>query len=96
MTDVSARTPPTEQLANHVVLYRPANAFALDEPQGFQCWAEDGDHAEEQCLDAYPDADVVWVWQGEFGVGMQPALDDYYNTGIAPVHASVSQERGRG
>jgi hypothetical protein len=66
-------------MKNYVVLYRIESIMcALDEPFGFQCHAEDSDHAEEQCLNAYPDCDVVWVWEGAEGVGMQPALDDYY------------------
>lgn len=78
-------------LKNHVVLYRPAGSPPLDEPQGFQCWAEDGDHAEEQCLNAYPQADVLWVWQGEFGLGMRPALEDYYSTGIAESDSALDE-----
>ncbi len=70
-------------LKNFVVLYREPEQAVLDAPRGFQCWAEDGDHAEEQCSNAWPDADVVWVWQGPFGVGVQPALDDYYTTWLA-------------
>ena len=66
-------------MKNYVVLYRRNDIQSpLDEPFGFQCWADNTDHAEEQCLNADPDADIVWVWQGEAGVGMQPALDDYY------------------
>ena len=29
--------------------------------QFFQCHADDADHAEEQCVDAYPTATVLWV-----------------------------------
>ena len=69
-------------MKNYVVLYRHEEVmYPLDAPFGFQCWADDTDHAEEQCLNAYPDADIVWVWQGEHGVGMEPALNDYYNQG---------------
>lgn len=32
--------------------------------QFFQAWAEDGDHAEEQCRDAYPTCNVIWVNEG--------------------------------
>ena len=64
---------------NYIVLYRvEALMSPLDEPFGFQCWAEDTDHAEEQCLNADPGGEVVWVWEGPFGVGVQRALDDYY------------------
>jgi hypothetical protein len=27
----------------------------------FECWAEDKEHAEEQCLDAYPLAVIVHI-----------------------------------
>ena len=27
----------------------------------FECWAEDKDHAEEQCLDAYPLAVIIYI-----------------------------------
>jgi hypothetical protein len=30
----------------------------------FLCEAEDGNHAEEQGMDAYPNADIVWVQKG--------------------------------
>lgn len=32
--------------------------------QWFNCMAEDVDHAEEQCLDAYPNCNIVWVNEG--------------------------------
>ncbi len=68
---------------NYVVLYRDEKIMSLlDEPFGFQCFAEDIDHAGEQCLDAYPNVDIVWVWQGEYGIGMDEALNDYYNNGL--------------
>jgi hypothetical protein len=35
-------------------------------PQAFTCQADDPDHAEEQCLNAYPGVDVVWVHIGEW------------------------------
>jgi hypothetical protein len=59
-----------------IVLYRQEEVMtALDAPFGFACWADDADHAEEQCLNAYPDADIVWVWEGS---DMIDALDDYW------------------
>ena len=68
-------------MKNYVVLYRRDDIQSpMDEPFGFQCWADDTDHAEEQCLNADPDADIVWVWQGAEGVGMQSALDSYYGS----------------
>ncbi len=68
-------------LKNYVVLYREPMQPALSEPLAFQCWAENTDHAEEQCENAYPDCGIVWVWQGEHGAGVQPALADYYAGG---------------
>jgi hypothetical protein len=46
------------------------------EVMGFVCQAEDTDHAEEQCLDAYPGADVVWV---EEGVDMDKITQRYWD-----------------
>ena len=66
-------------LLNFVVLYRTAEMMPIEAPMCFQCWAEDSDHAEEQCCNAYPECDVLWVWQGEDGVGVQAAFDDYWN-----------------
>lgn len=30
----------------------------------YRCQAEDADHAEEQCRDAEPAADILWVNEG--------------------------------
>jgi hypothetical protein len=27
----------------------------------FECWAEDKDHAEEQCLNAYPSSTIIHI-----------------------------------
>ena len=60
-----------------IVLYRQDGVMtAVDAPFGFRCQADDSGHAEEQCINAYPDADVVWTWEGG---NMQDALDDYWN-----------------
>lgn len=62
-------------MQTYIVLYRDADQPQTEEPLGFRCQAENGDHAEEQCANAYPEADIVWVWQGaEIG----DALNDYY------------------
>ena len=63
-------------MKEYIVLYRQEEVMTvLDAPFGFACWADDADHSEEQCLNAYPDADIVWVWEGD---SMQDALDDYW------------------
>lgn len=61
---------------NFIVLYRIESIQTpIDPPFGFRCDAEDGDHAEEQCINAYPDCDVVWVSdRRDFG----DALNDYW------------------
>ena len=67
----------TKNLTSYIVLYRDESVMCpADAPFGFQCWAEDGDHAEEQCLNADPDAVVVWIFEGS---DYDKALDDYYD-----------------
>lgn len=66
-------------MQNYVVLYRvESGMLPADPPFGFQCDADDVDHAEEQCENAYPGCDIVWVWVGEKGVGIDPALQEYW------------------
>ncbi len=60
---------------HYIVLYRIKNMCPADGPLGFRCYADDDDHAEDQCLDAYPEADVVWVSDR---MAMQDALQDYF------------------
>lgn len=63
-------------MKNYVVLYRDEAVMApADPPFGFQCYADDADHAEEQCMNDCPDCDVVWVWCNEGDVDMRTALD---------------------
>lgn len=47
----------------YTVLYRDDSLEPADAPYAFVCQADDSDHAEEQCLNAYPDCEVVWVVQ---------------------------------
>ncbi len=42
-----------------VVLYRESWMLPLDIPFAFTCSADDSDHAEEQCMDAYPECEVI-------------------------------------
>ena len=67
-------------LWEYIVLYR-INAIMsdLDAPFGFSCSARDMDDAEHQCLNNYPDADIVWVVNTEM---YQEALHDYYGTSL--------------
>jgi len=66
-------------MLNYIVLYRTKEIMdTLHDPFGFQCYAEDADHAEEQCENAYPDCDIVWVWHGVSGIGINSALNEYF------------------
>lgn len=61
----------------YIVLYRIESIMSpADAPYGFHCWAEDTEHAEEQCMNAYPDGEVVWVALGE---DYDYALSDYWD-----------------
>ncbi len=59
----------------YIVLYRPDFLLPPEAPFGFRCQAEDADHAEDQCENAYPEVEMVWVWAGD---NLQDALDDYW------------------
>lgn len=48
-------------MQSYTVLYKTPDILPLDAPLGFVCQADDTEHAEEQCMDAEPDADIVWV-----------------------------------
>jgi len=63
------------KLKTYIVIYRENEADIFAAPLLFRCDAEDPDHAEEQCLDACPDADVLWVFDGH---DVDDALTDYY------------------
>lgn len=69
-------------MKTYIVLYRIESILApTDPPFGFKCQAEDTDHAEEQCIDAYPDGAVVSVWEGD---SLADALADYWT--VADFH----------
>ena len=70
-------------MRDYVVLYRIEKIMhPLDAPFGFICAADDVERAEEQCLNAYPDAGIVWVDEYasyyERERAYQAALDEYY------------------
>ena len=66
-------------MQSYIVLYRNNDIGFLEEPFGFQCYADDTDHAEEQCLNAEPDAEIVWVVEGT--KDYSDALYNYYASG---------------
>lgn len=69
-------------MQHYIVLFRRNDIqSALENPFGFSCFADDVVHAEEQCLNAEPNADIVWVWEGESHDGQyQTALADYFGS----------------
>lgn len=63
-------------MKNYIVLHRIESEMnPFDAPLGFRCTAEDSDHAEEQCLNAYPDCGVVWIIEGS---DYSQALSEYW------------------
>ena len=57
---------PRENLINYSVIYAEKTGEPIFSNQllVFTCQAEDGSHAREQCLDAYPDCSVLSVSSG--------------------------------
>lgn len=78
------QTPPA--LQSFIVLYRDETLSLLDCPLGFLCQAEDGDHAEEQCRDANPDCEIVWVLASreddDIHSALSRAMNDYYGSAL--------------
>lgn len=70
-------------MKEYIVLYRDSYISVLESPLCFLCVADDVDHAEEQTINAYPDACIVWVYQcKENDTAEADALIDYYNSGV--------------
>jgi hypothetical protein len=65
------------ELTAWCVVYRDkgANPFSAEV---FKCEAEDYDHAEEQCENAYPDADILWIVDTD---NPQDAVDNWLTAG---------------
>jgi hypothetical protein len=61
---------------DHIVLYRTKDTVPGDNPLGMRFHADDSNHAEEQFLDAEPDAEVIWIFEGS---DYQSALDEFWN-----------------
>jgi hypothetical protein len=59
----------------YIVLYREQGDFSVSNPLGFRCEAENMDHADEQCENAYPGCDIVWAVETD---DYEDALDNYY------------------
>lgn len=64
-------------MKSFVVLYRIDSIMSdLDSPFGMKVSAHNAGIAEEQCINAYPDADVVWVFEGD---NYLQAIEDFYS-----------------
>lgn len=51
-------------MKDYIVLYRIKSIMSdIDDPFVFHCIADDCYHAHEQCLNAYPDADIEYIEQ---------------------------------
>ena len=64
-------------MQTYIVLYRDQALLPFDPPCAFMCQADDTDHAEEQTLDAYPDAEIMWAVQTD---DVDEAFADYWGT----------------
>ena len=63
-------------MKDYIVLYRENPFSVLESPLIFMCQADDTDHAEEQCINAYPDCDIIWCYIGK---NPKEAYHDYYH-----------------
>lgn len=62
-------------MQTYIVLYRDHTLGAGDAPLAFRCQADDSDHADEQCADAYPMCEILWVVDTD---DVDEALADYW------------------
>lgn len=67
--------PSDKLLRPFVVIYDEPITIPIRHWLIFTCMAEDADHAEEQCLNAYPTCGVLWVYEGD---NVDDALNDFY------------------
>lgn len=60
-----------------IVIYRDVDAGPLDFDY-FPCQADDMEHADEQCEDAYPGCSIIWAEQTD---SPQAAIDSWFENG---------------
>jgi len=67
-------------MQTYIVLYwdEYAQKELISMPLAFRCMAEDTDHAQEQCGNAYPGCIIAWIVDTD---DPEVAYDDYYNIG---------------
>ena len=59
----------------YIVLFKNNTLLPADPPLVFRCQAEDTEHAAEQCIDAYPLCDIVWMVETK---DVDAAYSNYY------------------
>jgi hypothetical protein len=73
----------TNKLQTYGVLYyEKGTRYIANSPSIFLCEADSSDHAEEQCVNAYPECTVMWVSLTDSNRELEQieqTYDDYYN-----------------
>lgn len=59
------------------VVYRDNDSLPFSSPLFFVCDADDTEHAEEQCENAYPQCEILWIAEGDDVI---KALQQYYDS----------------
>lgn len=63
-------------LSRWSVVFRGDEKAQEDPPEVFVCSAADSEHAEEQCLNAYPACEILWTYQGEGDAALADYMDN--------------------
>lgn len=74
-------------MRDFVVLYRNNDLLPADAPLAFVCKGDDASHAVEQCIDAYPDCEVMWVTVTN---KVERAYQDYWGYNVEGADAEVA------
>lgn len=78
-------------MKNYAVMYRDTFHKPHEEPFVFECWADDEDHAMEQCFNAYPACEIVAVNQTNKQM-MVTVYFEEHGTGYSEVVATFATE----
>lgn len=62
-------------MERYIVLFLDVDADPNSDPLAFACSADDDNHAAAQCINAYPESIVVWVFEGD---DASAAMSDYW------------------
>ena len=63
-------------MIHYIILYWDVDASPGDPPLAFTCDADDMEHAEEQCANAYPGCAIAWGFEGR---DVNAAFADYWS-----------------